>query len=275
MFSSPPTTGMFRFVGFASPTGGCRASARRVAPFGHPRIKGRSRLPVDFRGLPRPSSPPGAKASSVRLVSLVALARLRARFPRPGIALVSRRREPLSGTPRLSSSCLLSFHPVKEPGGSARVVARTAARVENAGLEPATPGLQSRCSSRLSQSPSASNVVPGRLELPTPTLSVWCSNRLSYGTPSRKPRGRPLAGASLLACCGQHREPLRPRAGRTLQKGGVPAAPSGTATLLRLSPNHLFHPRPTLAVTDFRRPRLSWLDGRCVQGPGTYSPRHG
>ena len=25
----------------------------------------------------------------------------------------------------------------------------------------------------------------------------------------------------------------------------------------------------------FRRPRLSWLDGRCVQGPGTYSPRHG
>ena len=60
-----------------------------------------------------------------------------------------------------------------------------------------------------------------------------------------------------------------------LQKGGVPAAPSGTATLLRLSPNHQFHPRPTLAVTDFRRPRLSWLDGRCVQGPGTYSPRHG
>ena len=31
-----------------------------------------------------------------------------------------------------------------------------------------------------------------------------------------------------------------------LQKGGVPAAPSGTATLLRLSPNHRFHPRPLL-----------------------------
>ena len=60
-----------------------------------------------------------------------------------------------------------------------------------------------------------------------------------------------------------------------LQKGGVPAAPSGTATLLRLSPNHQFHPRPPLAVADFRCPRLSWLDGRCVQGPGTYSPRHG
>ena len=52
-----------------------------------------------------------------------------------------------------------------------------------------------------------------------------------------------------------------------LQKGGVPAAPSGTATLLRLSPNHQSYPRPTLAVTAFRYPRLSWLDGRCVQGP--------
>ena len=62
---------------------------------------------------------------------------------------------------------------------------------------------------------------------------------------------------------------------RFFQKGGVPAAPSGTATLLRLSPNYQFCPRPILAVTDFRHPRLSWLDGRCVQGPGTYSPRHG
>ena len=61
----------------------------------------------------------------------------------------------------------------------------------------------------------------------------------------------------------------------SLQKGGVPAAPSGTATLLRLSPNHQFYPRAILAVTHFRYPRLSWLDGRCVQGPGTYSPRHG
>ena len=61
----------------------------------------------------------------------------------------------------------------------------------------------------------------------------------------------------------------------SLQKGGVPAAPSGTATLLRLSPNHQFYPRALLAVTHFRYPRLSWLDGRCVQGPGTYSPRRG
>ena len=71
---------------------------------------------------------------------------------------------------------------------------------------------------------------------------------------------------------------LKPRALSVkilLQKGGVPATPSGTATLLRLSPSYQFYPRPLLAVTDFRYPRLPWLDGRCVQGPGTYSPRHG
>ena len=61
----------------------------------------------------------------------------------------------------------------------------------------------------------------------------------------------------------------------SLQKGGVPAAPSGTATLLRLSPSYSFYPRTILAVTYFRFPKLPWLDGRCVQGPGTYSPRHG
>ena len=59
-----------------------------------------------------------------------------------------------------------------------------------------------------------------------------------------------------------------------LQKGGIPATPSGTATLLRLSPSYQFYPRTLLAVTHFRHPQLPWLDGRCVQGPGTYSPQH-
>ena len=62
---------------------------------------------------------------------------------------------------------------------------------------------------------------------------------------------------------------------KSLQKGGIPATPSGTATLLRLSPSYQFYPRPLLAGTDFRYHQLPWLDGRCVQGPGTYSPRHG
>ena len=48
-----------------------------------------------------------------------------------------------------------------------------------------------------------------------------------------------------------------------------------TATLLRLSPSYRSCPRPLLTVTDFRHSRLPWLDGRCVQGPGTYSPDHG
>ena len=137
LFSSPPTTGMFRFVGFASPQRGCHACAWRVAPFGHPRINGRSRLPADFRGLPRPSSPPGAKASSVRPRSLLALARGRASPRRPRLVCVC------------LCVCFLS-HPVKEPRTR---LAR--ASVENVGLEPTTPGLQSRCSSQLSQSPAA------------------------------------------------------------------------------------------------------------------------
>ncbi len=106
LFSFPPTTGMFRFVGFASPLRGCRACARRVAPFGHLRIKGRSRLPADFRGLPRPSSPPGAKASSVRPNSLLALVSW---TTPPGVSL--------SSLSLVLLLCLLSFHPVKEPRG--------------------------------------------------------------------------------------------------------------------------------------------------------------
>ena len=47
------------------------------------------------------------------------------------------------------SLCLLSLsHPVKEPTRNLGP-----AFVENVGLEPTTPGLQSRCSSQLSQSP--------------------------------------------------------------------------------------------------------------------------
>ena len=41
-------------------------SSMRVRPFGDPGIVGRVLLPRDYRGLPRPSSPPCAKASAVR-----------------------------------------------------------------------------------------------------------------------------------------------------------------------------------------------------------------
>lgn len=55
---------MFQFSGFA--TSVSQSSTVRVAPFGHRRIKGRLHLPAAFRSLPRPSSPPGAKASPMR-----------------------------------------------------------------------------------------------------------------------------------------------------------------------------------------------------------------
>ena len=62
-------------------------SAGRVAPFGHPRIIGRSRLPAAFRSLPRPSSPPGAKASPVRPPVLVAHRRQSRRLTARGLFL--------------------------------------------------------------------------------------------------------------------------------------------------------------------------------------------
>ena len=50
-----------------SPTLRCGGpAARRVAPFGNPRINGYLRLPAAYRSLSRPSSPPRAKASAMR-----------------------------------------------------------------------------------------------------------------------------------------------------------------------------------------------------------------
>ena len=59
--------------------------------------------------------------------------------------------------------------------------------------------------------------------------------------------------------------------------GGDPAAPSGTATLLRLLPPCTRRVRPALpgtspSKTGLTLPALGWSDGRCVQGAGTYSP---
>ena len=67
LLSFPPATEMFQFAGFAACgygfTTGYRTK-RWVAPFGDPRINGRSPLPSAFRSVPRPSSPLGAKAST-------------------------------------------------------------------------------------------------------------------------------------------------------------------------------------------------------------------
>ena len=70
LFSLPAGTGMFRFPAFASPSGDDGFFSRRVAPFGLPRVNGHLHLAGVFRGLSRPSSPPGARASTARPRSL-------------------------------------------------------------------------------------------------------------------------------------------------------------------------------------------------------------
>ncbi len=73
LFSLPLGTKMFQFPRFASAL--CAdgsPSDCRVAPFGHPRIKGRLRLPGAFRSLPRPSSP--SRATGIRRAPFLAFA---------------------------------------------------------------------------------------------------------------------------------------------------------------------------------------------------------
>ena len=58
---------MFQFPGFAPVLRRViRLTADRVAPFGDPGITASVQLPQAYRSLPRPSSPLGAKASTVR-----------------------------------------------------------------------------------------------------------------------------------------------------------------------------------------------------------------
>jgi hypothetical protein len=71
LLSLPQGTKMFQFPWYApihpmDSGGGTGSSSRWVAPFGDPRITACLRLPEAFRSSPRPSSAPGAKASTVR-----------------------------------------------------------------------------------------------------------------------------------------------------------------------------------------------------------------
>ena len=71
LISLPPGTEMFQFPGFALVRKRVtRLAPRRVAPFGHPGINACVPLPLAYRSLPRPSSPPCAQASPTCLPSL-------------------------------------------------------------------------------------------------------------------------------------------------------------------------------------------------------------
>ena len=72
LFSSPGGTKMFQFPPFASAQKSAdnSPSGYWVVPFGNHGIKGHLHLPRAYRSLSRPSSPPGAKASTRRPNSL-------------------------------------------------------------------------------------------------------------------------------------------------------------------------------------------------------------
>ena len=85
LISFPRGTEMFHFPrsrprALFRSRAGRRAPPGGVAPFGDPRVTGRLRLAVEYRRLPRPSSPSAAKASAMRPNSLAA----KTPRPRPG-----------------------------------------------------------------------------------------------------------------------------------------------------------------------------------------------
>ena len=70
LLSLPQGTKMFQFPWYApvhpmDSDGGASSSSWRVPPFGHPRINAHLQLPGAYRCSSRPSSAPGAKASTV------------------------------------------------------------------------------------------------------------------------------------------------------------------------------------------------------------------
>ena len=130
---------------------GWRNRFRRVAPFGNPGIKGRSLLPLDFRGLPRPSSPDGPKASAPGLLSL------------GHIAPSARRKK----SAREGLLCFLFVFPSLVVSKSRRAREARAPEkklLETRGFEPLTSGLQSRRSSQLSHAPMESPEKRGKEE---------------------------------------------------------------------------------------------------------------
>ena len=150
---------MFQFPRFASPEGDAAPSARRVVPFGDPRVNGHLRLDGAYRSLSRPSSPPGAQASTM----CPSYTSCHSSHPVRPSRIISHIRPSGEGGSiyiRLFDFCsTLNFSAcinmsmialLCPPDGEGRAFADAYALVENNGFEPLTPCLQSRCSSQLS-----------------------------------------------------------------------------------------------------------------------------
>ncbi len=135
------------------------------------------------------------------------------------------------------------------------------------------------CSLPQPSSPPEPSHPPGGVCSPGPSLTFDAAP-MPWPSPNRKIRFSASAlnlrfKASYSDSSKQSKPPLR--GGRIM--GGDPAAGSPTATLLRLTRPCRAKARPSLRAL---RPRLNlalaplgWVDGRCVQGAGTYSPRDG
>jgi hypothetical protein len=145
LISLPPGTEMFHFPGLApSPLWiqgkGSVASPQWVAPFGNPRINARSQLPEAYRSRPRPSSPPDAKASTVRPCSLDRSSHLEMYGPS----------DPYGNRPSTTRLSKISGHPAPGHHGTALESPPAALPwlpprlVEVNGIEPMTSCLQSR-----------------------------------------------------------------------------------------------------------------------------------
>ena len=111
------------------------------------------------------------------------------------------------------------------------------------GLEPTTPALSRRCSNQLSYRPIPQALLTARPRLVPTTDKCGRSNLIAQF--SRKEVIQPHLPIRLP--CYDFTPIIYPTFGGWLHKG---------------------------YLTDFGCYKLSWCDGRCVQGPGTYSPWH-
>ena len=113
----------------------------QVPPFGHPRISACLRLPEAFRSLPRPSSLPGAQASTIGPSLLDHDLLLYTPTPRSAYFAVG------VIDPRLATLEILGIRLSKNKASICSLTSGFHSRlVEMTGFEPATPCVQSRCS---------------------------------------------------------------------------------------------------------------------------------